>query len=228
MLDRKISICYCPAMNALKKYLNEKERGEARRLARKIGATPECLYMIANGQRKPGKDLAQKIHKATDGALPLLQLLYPEEVMSKSAVYSAHGLDPMRRSPCLTAGVDGTPCPNIPRDKSDDGSPCEQCPKVGLPSEEWPRKHEQMICERRGETKYGTMVQDGIRVDHPEEQRIIALSLELVANGATYTGAGRELTAMGYRNRAGKPITDDLVSLVVKRHRGLDSKKDVG
>jgi DNA invertase Pin-like site-specific DNA recombinase len=58
-----------------------------------------------------------------------------------------------------------------------------------------------------GGVPYGSHVVNGVVVDHPEEQKIIALGRSLFVKFPTYSDVARRLNALGLKTRTGKSWT---------------------
>ena len=59
----------------LKDFLKNKSRTF---FAKKISSTKNYVDQLCSGQRRPSPELALKIQGATDGAVTVMELLYPE------------------------------------------------------------------------------------------------------------------------------------------------------
>ncbi len=57
-----------------------------------------------------------------------------------------------------------------------------------------------------GDVPYGYRVENGRLVPHPEEQKAVALILDLHLAGFSLRGIARELEARGHLTRRGRPV----------------------
>ena len=62
----------------LQNYIEKKEVTQTH-MANLVGIKKAHMSLLVRGQRRPSPDLALRIQKATDGAVTVLELLYPKK-----------------------------------------------------------------------------------------------------------------------------------------------------